>query len=155
MAYQINSLAHPWPKLGGYHAGGHFLPRPGHVVRISTKGHFESLGDIMILVSRRVDHDGEDQTGISASMLRLLICISSLGLLCCVVRAAAYGIIGVTVWLFLSARQLLHGNYYGEVLSKSFLALHVKLFGFVIFTKGNLSNVYFREVQKISHYMKI
>lgn len=77
------------------------------------------------------------------------------GLLCCVVRAAAYGIIGVTVWLFLSARQLLHGNYYGEVLSKSFLALHVKLFGFVIFTKGNLSNVYFREVQKISHYMKI
>ncbi|XP_044430719.1 uncharacterized protein [Triticum aestivum] len=46
----------------------------------STKGHFESLGDIMILVSRRVDHDGEDQTGISASMLRLLICISSLGI---------------------------------------------------------------------------
>ncbi|XBI65372.1 hypothetical protein VPH35_045241 [Triticum aestivum] len=32
---------------------------------------------------------------------------------------------------------------------KSFLALYV------IFTKGNISNVYFREVQKISHYMKI
>ena len=32
--YQIDLLAHPWPKLGGGDVGGHFLPRPGHALRI-------------------------------------------------------------------------------------------------------------------------
>ena len=48
--------------------------------------------------------------------------------------------------VLLSERQLLLGNYYGEVLSKIILALYIKLLGSAIFSKGYLSNIYVREV---------